>query len=593
MNEKIHAIKSLKFKSAFLENICLSHIIPSLLHCLDFILNSSTKSLGFAYVQASLAQLDMCLMQLPLDPFDYSLAKVDILEKKEEIITANVIVELEMNVWKYGRSQDLKRLLNERLQLRNKIESKSQKKVLRPSQSEIDDILQDFRNLRQLVLSNQDIYMLIFKEEDAITHVKYMDQSLTSVINRLNDRYQLYRDIILPVSEAVYSLKCGLFLMIKDDLMISQSSEKLLTYLHKFIGLGEYEPFCQLLSEVSYSSKFSKENQLERHIFSLVMTTLYHSGSFTYGSHAMNTILGYLSSIAVAWKADNERNSDQQRQKEDLYKYKAEAYEYDAPESDDQNVAVYFPDFYSAFEEDSSQTEYIDDCVFGDSMIQHILNAHELAFSDRTKAFREVFEENWARNFRKGYKIGAVILSSSEKHYPVEVDYFSQTGSRFITSYYSKNAFSETLYDFYSMPDVEEANMVIASVTRFASRISMLLLEWPEHNVLQCLKVLCDKIFNLPIKTPIMKLLNGIEMLLQKSQDWESYAHKNNSISIELADISSSIVRLRKKELSSWKDLFALERRKCAINAGKLWINLWDMIIIPLLNPMTKVISFT
>jgi midasin (ATPase involved in ribosome maturation) len=239
-----------------------------------------------------------------------------------------------------------------------------------------------------------------------------------------------------------------------------------------------------------------------------------------------------------------------------------------------------------------SQKKSQDSYSIPDSTVFRILEAHQMIFSHSADVDLCKFQDLWINNFKHGYEIMAHLIAQSGKYYPVEIDYLSQTASAFMSSFYTKNGLSEGLYDFYSNPDVEEANLVVSSVRKFAARLKLLLSEFPDHHVLQHLNSFCEKIVKLPIGTPIMKLLNGIEILLQKSQDWESYAHKNVSLSTEIANISSCIVRLRKKELYSWKDIFAIERRKSSVKAAKLWVNLWDMIIIPLLNPMSEVLIF-
>lgn len=583
-------IKDVKFSSSFLEKICYNHAVPSLSYVSDFVLKNDSKSLGFAFVQISLAELDICLLEIAVDPYEYSLAKLDITAGKEELINSKIIVESEMSLWKFGKLPKLESILSERQKLKSKISDKSKQKVLRPLKSEVAEILQDFANLRQLVLSNLDIYTQIYEMDDPLSKVTYLDQSLTSFADRLNNRYPLYRDITGPVSGSVSFLKCGLFLMIKDQLMVSPRAVKLLSYLHKFIGFGDHELFCKLLSDAFHSDFFSKEDKLESCVFTLVMSALNFSGNSLYQSQRMNIILGYLSNISLAWKENTEWHSKENRAKDDLYRYKSETYEDQTIDSEDEQVAVYFPDYYSAFENDSPKNSSQDSYIIPDSTVLRIIEAHNMVFSSNYKSCLKIFQDNWETNFREGYGIGARLISNSPNHYPIEVDTSSQTASLFMASWYSQNSFSEELYDFYSTPDVEEANVLIASVGKFAARISTLLNEFPEHNVLQHLNRLCEKIFRLPIETPIMKLLSGIELLLQKAQDWESYAHKNISLSIEISDISSCIVRLRKKELYSWKDLFALERRKSSVKAAKLWVNLWDMIIVPLLNPMSEVI---
>ena len=590
IKDAIQAIKSFNFSSTFLEQISIKHILPCLSHLVTWLDNKDSKSLGVAFVSIALCELDVCLLEIPVDPYDFALAKLEIAQGKEERINAKVIVHSEMCIWKYGQMPSVDDMLYKRSLLEEKIKSMLKKKVHRPTESKINDIIQDFRNLRQLILSNQEMFTNIYQVENAFEQVVHLDKSLTAASKRLKNRYPLYQDITSPVLEAVYYLKCGLFLIVKDHLMVSSQSVKLLSNFHKFIGLSHYEGFLSLLGEFINSS-LSKSDLLECFIYSLNMLILYHSGNtenISSNATSMRIVVGFLSNIALTWKENAEWHSAEVLEKDELYKYKSETYK-DETLDDDEYVSVYFPDFYATFENDVPLKKSQNNYIIPDSTVFSILEAHRLIFMDSSTLSAAKFQDLWARNFRQGYEISARLMTQSGKYYPVDIDYSSQTASAYMSSCYSANAFSGNLYDFYSDPDIEEANLVVVSVQKFAKRLKSLLQEFPDHHVLQYLDSFCEKIIKLPIKTPIIKLLNGIEILLQKSQDWESYAHKKGSLSNEIADISSCIVRLRKKELYSWKDLFALERRKSSVKAAKLWVNLWEMIIIPLLNPMSEV----
>lgn len=69
---------------------------------------------------------------------------------------------------------------------------------------------------------------------------------------------------------------------------------------------------------------------------------------------------------------------------------------------------------------------------------------------------------------------------------------------------------------------------------------------WPEHDVLQNLSSICQKIISFPITSPIIKLLVGLEILLVKSDDWERYASKEFSLRSELNQLIGLIIQWRK-----------------------------------------------
>lgn len=75
---------------------------------------------------------------------------------------------------------------------------------------------------------------------------------------------------------------------------------------------------------------------------------------------------------------------------------------------------------------------------------------------------------------------------------------------------------------------------------QFITRLEELILEWPEHAVLVQIMQICHRILSFPVTSPLMKVLSGLEMLLKKAQEWESYASKKVSVQGDLFSINIS-----------------------------------------------------
>lgn len=59
-----------------------------------------------------------------------------------------------------------------------------------------------------------------------------------------------------------------------------------------------------------------------------------------------------------------------------------------------------------------------------------------------------------------------------------------------------------------------------------------------------------------PKTTPLMKLLTGLELLLNKLEEWEVYASKSlNSCTAEMTLLKQLIIRYRKIQILSWRNL--------------------------------------
>jgi len=63
--------------------------------------------------------------------------------------------------------------------------------------------------------------------------------------------------------------------------------------------------------------------------------------------------------------------------------------------------------------------------------------------------------------------------------------------------------------------------------------------------------------------TPLMKMLTGMELLLEKLDEWQAYASKNlNSCHDEMNTIKQLIIRYRKIQILSWRNLLNYRRVK-------------------------------
>jgi midasin len=133
-------------------------------------------------------------------------------------------------------------------------------------------------------------------------------------------------------------------------------------------------------------------------------------------------------------------------------------------------------------------------------------------------------------------------------------------------------------YDFYNDPNIAEAVSIKPVLLKYENALKIALSNWPEHAVLLNLQTICKKVMSFSVTSPIMKLLLGLELLLVKSDDWEAYTSKQFSLKEPISDIVKLIVKWRKFELETWKDLLAIEDRKCEEKIGSQWFHLWKII---------------
>lgn len=113
------------------------------------------------------------------------------------------------------------------------------------------------------------------------------------------------------------------------------------------------------------------------------------------------------------------------------------------------------------------------------------------------------------------------------------------------------------IYNFYHDELPHEARLVYDPLMKLLQRVKYILTEW-ESPILNDAMFLANYIlttFNLK-KTPLMKLLTGLELILNKLDEWEIYASKSlNSCENEIILIKQLIIRYRKVQIMSWRNL--------------------------------------
>jgi midasin len=117
-------------------------------------------------------------------------------------------------------------------------------------------------------------------------------------------------------------------------------------------------------------------------------------------------------------------------------------------------------------------------------------------------------------------------------------------------------------YNFYHDPIATEARLLFNPLSKIQERVRDILMEY-ESPLLNDILFMCNYMlvtFNTKT-TPLMKLLTGMELLLEKMDEWEQYASKRlNSCQDEVNTIKQLIIRYRKIQILSWRNLLAHRR---------------------------------
>lgn len=511
----------------------------------------------------------------------------------------------------------------------------SKKLSLRPENSQIAEIHKDMLQLVENIIPVNVIEGLVAqltswtnKKPDStaeLDHQLHIIQStLSSFTEKMESNYPMYSDLLQPVFVVVYHLKNGLK-MCHEPLSSSSSGIQLNSELVSFEGSESRTYFNDCKLETIYRCLDSLSSDQLKWESTVSILSRLDAASVLDSSNDIDLLSlahPFFSSLVNIWSHSEAKKREHRLQEEELYKYKEQVSSMLTEEDIEENeLKKQFPDYFQEFEslvQDSSDLnrpeagntsapstsaskDWFDisdeSCHKVRMMHKRIIDSgitiHSSNDNESTsRSSLDIFEELW---------IGVIKSSFSTLHKNVQQqqqlgsttdigDVISQLGVKFMltqarqaldrdndTSSNNSRDFSQ--YDFYTDANVSQVKSALPMLELFDQRIGHLLDRWPEHSVLLNLSKVCSRIASFPASSPLPRFMTGIELLLQKCEDWEKYASSEVSLKSEMDRISDQIVKWRKLELQCWRELLGNEDRKYHVKSSKLWFHLYQIIV--------------
>ncbi|CAG8520257.1 9216_t:CDS:2, partial [Racocetra fulgida] len=236
-----------------------------------------------------------------------------------------------------------------------------------------------------------------------------------------------------------------------------------------------------------------------------------------------------------------------------------------------------------------------------DEIIINICTLHKMFVSDFNLYCAKYVEgcpKAIQQTFWSTFSMARELASFNNKLYPEELDDAFATctllgtsilknwfvGKDEIINIYSSNNTVPELYDFYKDHNIFEAKKLIPIITNLQQRVTELIVMWPEHAILHQINNICERIKGFNLNSPIAKFLTGLEILLQKTEDWETYASRDTTIKPYQKEIIGLIIQWRQLELTCWPKLLAVQEKYYELSASKWWFHLFNCIILPIDN---------
>ncbi|PHZ13684.1 midasin [Rhizopus microsporus ATCC 52813] len=575
---------------------------------------------GKARVLLGLAFLSAYIPDYPVDPTSEPRLRVDLLLQKKQKQLNNINVR--ENIEKIYTGNDTNSVIDEEKRSLEKVNDELGEKStvfsLRPAQSQLDEIFVDLRYLQKSMLEHNVENLLNELEthctDSILQREALLQGNALQFVDRVFDKFPLYRDILQPLVIAVDDIKYGLRMLTVNGRRDSTDE-----FLSEFIELLIREPDItghlqgltwnmlatpQTLSKIkAIVFERAPTNRKWAFYLRLLIVILQRTvASFDTAGYLKDedlvTVNALFSEIIQVWKSAEEYKNKLEAEKEALYKTRAKKYEPPTEEElEEEDLKNIFADFNDEFAdltiEDDTPPKKVTDhlkveevSVLDNEDVHRIGHLHKLIFTSYKADACSRLGKPFNREALQSYTTANQLASMAKSPFTDVTDRICNAGhlrvaNLAIRRLESENSFATTsddIYDFYQSENVHEAKKVEPVVNRFKARVLELAEQWPEHAILEQLLVICDRILTFSILSPVAKFLTGIELLLQKSEDWEAYAAKHVSLKSQRDELIALIVNWRQLELNCWPKLLAAQEQYHQNAAFKWWFHLYDTI---------------
>ncbi|ORY99187.1 hypothetical protein BCR43DRAFT_435817, partial [Syncephalastrum racemosum] len=477
---------------------------------------------------------------------------------------------------------------------------------LRPAKSQLEDIFNDLCSLRGQMLSKNTVSFIEHALQDAGTATQresLIQGNALQFIDRIHAKYTKYRDMLQPIVVAVDDVKYGLRLTLSrtnpSDTFLASVVE-LFARTHSlpedldWHTLAREHTLKKLRAIVFERAPTSRKWAFYLSLLIVVLEKLalrvnVHGYLQDQDIMALDTVF---SEIVYVWKAAEEYKREKEAEREQLYKTRAKKYEPATEEEQEEleRKALFanFEDLFADLTMDEDQQQPQDkgpavqeESVLNDADLQRIGLLHKSLFDTYSRSACTRVPQDAAQLRLRSYQAAGQLATMASSAFTHTLDPVCHSGHLVAVASTLERLEAEQPaddYDFYTSEHTGEAKRVEPVVRRFKARVQQILRDWPEHAVLAQLDGLCDRLLSFSIVSPIAKFMTGVEVLLQKSEDWEAYAAKHVSLKANREELTGLIVRWRQLELNCWPKLLAAQEKQTHAAAYTWWSHLYDTV---------------
>ncbi|XP_078492436.1 midasin isoform X3 [Ciona intestinalis] len=441
----------------------------------------------------------------------------------------------------------------------------------------------------------------------------WIQKSLLTFTKSLEGKYPAYPDFVAPVVDAIQQMRFGLRILKGVSQLINTPNNSTTISTNQFINgvvstqisteINDYldaeQEIKSLLQRKVSSVTQGVQRSLEecvRVLFLVDVTSLVRNNGYC----DVTTVLSLLESIVANWNEQQEKMEREEAAKASLFKYKVEKHENNEDDDEEKEFEEMFPGFNQGliFGEDVTLDGTADNIThdaqkdlseklfeFAVLMHREIITA-TLKYKTKEKGknvsnLETLFSNKVMASLLGHHMIAPVIRTLYPWLRGQDIDH-GLMRFHVMAAAHMKNLLTNQIslknFNVYSDSCPHEVSRCIVVLQDLYGSVSKHLEEWPEHPVLGHLVVIIDRILSFSVNEPIMKYISGLELLLEKSQEWELNASRHVSLFRHLEEITTLILDWRKMELKGWYRLLDQAESLARSSSTKWWFYVYQLV---------------
>ncbi|KAK3185443.1 AAA ATPase midasin [Lecanicillium sp. MT-2017a] len=548
-------------------HIAIEHLIPALLSTAsaDREPAKSTLHSGMAWVHFSIALTKLYVPDRIIDPQLRPMMEREFFQQLEQVLVDKISGLKEYESFFTGQDQNARiALLSEEKENLDPLPAEVQP-VFRPERSELSQLHAEFSNVLK-AMTGSDVLTLLdgahATANDSYSGLSLLKENVLRLLDRLSARFEAYQDVTRPVSSILRCFLIGLSLCdASNPTQLDPATQSLIQTAPFFQGKGlrsegegladkSFETLDLLNIQVAIEGIDSLDEQSRQHMFES-----FHM-------------------FFDDWSRRLEADRKEEQEKTSMYRFRGSL------EDEEEVDAQEFNELFPTYDDEEAPKAPVKKRDEVRNVSVKVAEIHRKLFASR--------DEPSAAIQRHCVALAERIVRESKEHESVDRQLDSTLLAPVTLLLNEKLQELETsstdkTYNFYTHSNLAEARQIVSVAHNIKAkfkelqRVDEIGHMQPLADVVQA----CDKLLEAINSEPLAKILPLVEQLHVYVYEWQfgGWASSKYGVLTLHNSLTDTIIRWRRLELTTWANLFDMERAKCEEDAYSWWFIAYQVVI--------------